>query len=136
MGVPGVHVGQLRGVEFGELPDLAGTRPWALIPVIAIGLEPGKALVDVGNEARLAHFAVINDVDAKVGLFADDIRYRLAHAGVKCRIVDLLTLETREAHGVKLRRARQAADMGREDSICAVFHGVPDFIWRHEFYAC
>jgi len=37
---------------------------------------------------------------------------------------------------VKLRRARQAADMGGENSIGAMLHGVSVFYWRHELYAC
>ena len=104
----------------------------------AVGLEAGETLVDIGDEARLAHLAVIDDVDAEFGLLADDIRHRLAHAGVECRIVDLLALAARHAHGVKIRRARQAADMGGENSIGAVLHGVSSIcsFWRREFYAC
>jgi hypothetical protein len=39
-----------------------------------------------------------------------------------------LTGAARHAHGEEIRRARQAADMGRENSVGAMFHGVSSFL--------
>ena len=37
-------------------------------------LEPGQTLIRVQDEARFAHFAVINDVKPMIDLLADDVR--------------------------------------------------------------
>jgi hypothetical protein len=95
-----------------------------LVAVSTVGLEACKTLVDVGDEARLTHLTVIYDVYAKIDLLPHDIRHCLAHAGSKYRIVDLLTLPARDAHGMKIRRTRQASDMSRKNSIGAVLHGA------------
>src|ERR1700722_8434336 len=137
MDVLGVHIGQLRGVELGKFLDLAGAEPRTPIGDRAIDLKAGKPLVDIGDKTRLAHLAVIDDVDAEVDLLADNVRHGLAYPDIEGRLIYLLTLTARDAHGVKIRRARQAADMGRENSVGAVFHGVSFFsFWRTKFYAC
>jgi hypothetical protein len=38
-------------------------------------LEPGQTLIRVQDEARFAHFAVINDVKPMIDLLADDVLY-------------------------------------------------------------
>src|SRR5579871_852294 len=74
MSVPGVYVGELRCIVFGKLLHLARSGPRTLIAVIAIGLKTVKTLIDVRNEARLAHLTVVDDIDAKIDLFPHDIR--------------------------------------------------------------
>jgi len=48
---------------------------------VGIRLEARQPLVDVGNEAGLAHLAVVDDVDAQLGLLAHDVADRPPHAG-------------------------------------------------------
>ena len=78
--VVGVHVGQLRPIVVGKLLDLARADPGALVARRAIDLEAAQPLVDISDEARLAHFAVVDDVDADFDLLAHDVGDGLAHA--------------------------------------------------------
>ena len=90
----------------------------------AVDLEAAEALVDIGDEARLAHLAVVDDIDTNIDLFADNVRHRFTHARIVLRIVDLFAAATRDVHRVKIRRARQTANMGRENPISAALHRV------------
>jgi hypothetical protein len=51
---------------------------------IARAAESVEPVLDVGGIARLRQLAVIDQVDAGVGLFADDFGHRRAHARGKC----------------------------------------------------
>ena len=37
--------------------------------------EPGQTLIRVQDEARFAHFAVVDHVEAVIDLLTDDVRY-------------------------------------------------------------
>jgi hypothetical protein len=100
-----------------------------LIAVSVIDLEAGETLIDIGDEARLAHLAVGNDVDANVSLFAHDVRHCLTHTRIVSSVVDFFTIAARDAHRVKISRTRQTAYMGRENPVAALLHGIPS-AWR------
>ena len=109
-------------VELGKRADLARAAPRAP-PAFRIGLEAGEALVDVGNEAGLAHLAVVHDVDAELGLLADDLGHRaLDPQGQGIRVVGSaggLGLDQLE----QVARTRQASRVSRQDPVGAALHG-------------
>ena len=47
-------------------------------PACRVDLVAAEPFVDVGDEARLAIFAVVDDVDAELGLPAHDLAHRIA----------------------------------------------------------
>ena len=59
-----------RGVEFGERQRLARTGPGAAVRRVGVELEAAEPLVDIGDEARLGVFAVVDDVDAELDLLS------------------------------------------------------------------
>ena len=62
-------------VELWKGPHLSRATPRAAGRVL-VRDESGQALVDVRNEARLAHLAVVDHVQAELGLLADDVSHR------------------------------------------------------------
>ena len=109
-------------VEFRKGSCFARACPWALPRHVLVDLEAAKAFVDVGDEARLAELAVIDDVDAEINLRADDLGDRGAQArGVRLR-VDRLSLLPRLHDIEQIGGTRQAADVGGEDSVGASLH--------------
>src|SRR5262249_61449584 len=92
---------------------------------LGVGLEAGEPVVDVRNEAGLAHPAVVDDVDAELGLLLDDLPYRPPHpGGERLRVVGPaggLGLDQLE----QIARARQAPRVRCQDAVGAVLHGVP-----------
>ena len=94
------------------------------------GEQPGgdaaQAVVHVKSPiAALAEFAVTDDVDAGVGLLADDLVDRLLEAGLVCRLVVGLPIFDLVQELDELRRPHQAADMGGQDAIAR--HFLPPF---------
>ena len=72
------HVGVARGdvrlgVEFRKRQALARGRPLIARAGLGVDLVAAEPLVDVADEARLAVFAVVDDVDAELGLLVDDV---------------------------------------------------------------
>ena len=108
-------------VELREGPHLSRSAPRAT-GRLRVRLEPGQPLVDVGNEARLAHLAVVDDVDAELGLLADDVRHRGPHP----RRVAVLIVRPPGRLGLdhleQVARAGQTARMGRENPVAAALH--------------
>src|SRR5581483_8080674 len=80
-------------------------------------LEARGALEDVVRPARLAELAVVDDVDAGLGLlrnhFGDRRRERTLMSGFIAR-------QIKQRFG-----ADQAADMRRQDAVVTAFHGHP-----------
>src|SRR5438067_510999 len=109
-------------VELGERSHFARAAPRA-DPACRVGLEAGQALVDVRNEAGLAHLAVIDDVDAELGLLADDLPDRVSHPGGEGLLIvgaaGRLGLDQLE----QVTRARQASGVGRQEAVGAPVHG-------------
>ncbi len=65
-----------RRVEFRERERLARADPGAAPRRFAVDLEAAKPFVDVGDEARLRIFAVVDDVDAELDLLLHDLLHR------------------------------------------------------------
>jgi hypothetical protein len=120
--VPRMHVLELRRVEVRKGLDLARPGPRALVAVGRVDLEAAEAIVDVRDEARLAHLAVADDIDAEIGLLLDDRCDGLRHARAVAGFVDRLAALTGGACRDEIGRPRQAADMGGQDAIGALAH--------------
>ena len=108
-------------VELGEGPHLSRSAPRASCRV-PVGLEARQALVDVGDEARLAHLAVVHDVQAELGLLGDDLPHRAPHpGGVRVLIVGS-TRRLGLDHLEQVARTWQAAGVGGENTVAAALH--------------
>jgi len=83
-------------------------------------LEARETLIDVVDEARLAELAVVDDVDAGLGLTADDLLDGRLQGLLESRAIVPAQQRVQE-----LRRPRQAADMGGQYPACAAFHAFP-----------
>ncbi len=91
-------------------------------------LMPGKArkaVGDIGRIAGLRHFAVIDDVDADRSLAADDVEHGLTHHPVEFALIKGFALILAHQHLPQFGRPRQAADMGRQDTVLARLHCFP-----------
>src|SRR5258708_30390236 len=75
--LPRGHVA--RPVELRKGFGLARTSPRALPRHLGIDLEAAETFVDVGDEARLAELAVVDDVDAEFDLLVHDLGDRPPH---------------------------------------------------------
>ena len=90
-----------------------------VIVAAAEGRDAGKAVADIEGIGDLAHFAVANDVDAGGGLFCHDLANRLGKTRLESRLIELPAVFPRFEKGQEIRRARQAAYMGRENAVRA-----------------
>ena len=89
------------------------------------GSKPAEAVLDVAEEADLAHLSVGDDVDAGLDLPAHPVGHRLGDLAVEQLGVvgpSVLPLLQRVE---QLVRPGQAADVGGEDAIGAALHGSP-----------
>jgi len=77
---------------------------------------------DVKGVADLALLAVANAVDPGFHLFGDNIAHRAGETGRKTHLVDALANLLRHDLAQQLRRARQTADMRRQDAVGARLH--------------
>ena len=114
-------LGRLELVEFRIVPGLArgGERARPRARALLQAIEP---LRRIGDEARLAHLAVIDDVETHVDLMLDGVLHGLGHARVVGLLVDRLAVEPLHHHVHQVVGARQAADMGGQDPVGAELH--------------
>src|SRR5262249_43098425 len=84
-----------------------------------------EALAHIGDEARLAELAVVDDVDAEVGLPAHDLADGEPQPGLERLLVDPLAAGARPHHVEQVARPRQAARMRGEDAVGAALHWRP-----------
>jgi hypothetical protein len=82
-----------------------------------------QALVDIGDEPRLAEFAVVDDVDAAFRLLAHDNIDSLRQPRLIGGGVNRFSVLHRLSHGEEIGGAREAAGVGGENAIGAAFHG-------------
>ena len=72
-------------------------------------------------KARLRQFAVADDIDAKLGLLFDDFRDRPMQFLAERIGIVALAGHAGEQPSRQRQRARQAADVGRDDAVAALF---------------
>ncbi len=97
-------------------------RGLALIWRVGPPFEAGKALQDVGVEARACLLAVIDHVDTTGKLGVDDIPHSVIHYGSECGAVDDLTALLAPEPVEQRSRAADAAGMRGKDSFSARLH--------------
>src|SRR5262249_37935685 len=118
----------LFGLPFVEIREglpFARTAPVAAARRTSGRLKSSETVVDVGDEAELAHLAISNDVNAEVDLLlhhgGDGGADAAGNGGSVHMLAGLLA-----AHEIdQVVRARQAADMGGEDAVLAGEHVFP-----------
>src|SRR4029453_15107724 len=110
-------------VELREGPHLARPAPRAAA-TLPVRLEAREALVDVGDEPRLAHLAVVDDVQAELGLRADDLAHRGPHPARVAVLIVGLPARLRPDQLEQGGRARQAPCVRGEDAVAAALHGL------------
>jgi len=83
--------------------------------------ESVEAFLDIGKEAGLRYFAVGDDVDPEIGLLFDDFGHPLGDLRLVGVFAEITAGELR-LHGVEhFDGARQAADMGCQNSVFIAF---------------
>ena len=92
---------------------------------IAGAAEAGEPILDVGGIARLRHLAVVDEVDAGLGLLLHHLGDRRAHARRQRRAVDRHALLLGVHHPDEVVRSRQAAGMGGQEALAALRVIVP-----------
>ena len=106
--------------HFGKLGNVLIDERIALAP------ESGEPVLDIGRIARLAHFAVIDDIDTGARLKRNHLGNRRLHPRRQSIAVDRDTFFLGIHDLDEIFGARQAADMGRENSLLAAYHrGLP-----------
>src|SRR5260370_360985 len=91
----------------------------------AVAAEAVEPVLDVGGVARLAHLAVIDDVDAGLDLLLDDRRDRVADARFERRRVDRDAFLLGEHRPDQRLGPGQAAGMCGQEPPGAALHGRP-----------
>ncbi len=114
-------LGDGRLIIVGKVSRLARVGERARPRALAF-LEAGEALCGIGDEARLAHLAVADDIEPGRGLLAHALRHRALHARRIGLFVDGLAVHAREHQLEQVVGARQAAHMGGQDTVSAQMH--------------
>ena len=89
---------------------------------VALAAEAVQAVLDVRRIARLAHLAVVNDVEPALDLSLHDLVDRSTHARRQGGGVHGHAFLAREHHPDEIVRPRQAAGMRREEPLGAALH--------------
>src|SRR4029077_13680045 len=84
--------------------------------------KPGQPVGDIGRVTRLRHLAVIDDVDARLGLAADDVENGLAGQPLELCLVVGLALVLGDEEPAQFGRPGQTSDMGGKNTILARLH--------------
>src|SRR5262249_39067673 len=112
-------------VEFRKGPGLARPRPRALPRHFLVDVEAAETFVDIRDEAWLAEFAVVDDVDAEIDLLADDLGDRAAQSRGVRLLVDRLALFLSLHDVEQIGGPRQAAGGGGGKFFYAFLAGSP-----------
>ena len=124
-------IGALQaGVLRRERPGSPNTRCASFGKVGEVLIDEGVAgaaeavepVLDVGGVARLRHFAVVDEVDAGIGLLPDHLGDRRAHARGQRRAIDRHAFLLGVHHPDQIVRPRQAAGVGGQEALGAAFH--------------
>ena len=84
--------------------------------------EATEPVLDVGGITRLAHLAVVDDVDTGGCLLAHDLGHRVGHALRQCRGIDRHAFFLGVHHFDQVVRPRQAAGVGGQKAVGAALH--------------
>jgi hypothetical protein len=85
--------------------------------------EPVEPVLDVGGVARLRHFSIVDQIDARIGLFSDDLGDRRFHPCRQGICVHGDTFLFGVHRPDKVIRPRQTAGMGGQEAVTAALHG-------------
>ena len=111
-------LGIVLGVELREgLPIAARRKDGPALGGHEPRLDSGDALVQVGDPVRLAHLAVVDDVDPCVDLPPDDLADRVDQRLLVPRRVDRCAVLHRDEVVEQRSRPRKAARMRGEDPV-------------------
>src|SRR5262245_44672191 len=120
-----------RRETLGASGSLGKVRPIGAGRHRALAAEPGEAMADVGGVADLALLAVVDDVNAGLGLHPDDVGDGLAHAGFEGPGIGDRAGIQRFQQGRQVGRPGQTSRVRGEDPIRASLHGrVASIMWR------
>ena len=121
-----LHAGVLRRERPGSpktrLARLGKSRKVLVHEGVAGAAEAGKPILHVGGIARLRHLAVIDDVDAGIGLLSHHLGHRRAHPRRQGGALDRHSLFLGVHHADEVVGPRQAAGVGRQEAIGAAYH--------------
>ena len=101
----------------------AGEVDEILVPQGVAGAgEPGQAVLGVGGVGRLAHLAVVDDVDAGLDLLADNLGHRGADARGQGGGIHRHAFLFGEHRPDQILRTRKAAGVRRQEAFGAALH--------------
>src|SRR6266513_518308 len=92
-------------------------------PALPAAAEPAHAVADIEEEGLALMLAIVADIDAGFDLLVDDPAQRLLAEPVELGRIDLAAARAPDIETRQLGRPRQAAGMGRQDSVFAPPHG-------------
>src|SRR6476646_6637794 len=113
------------GIAEHALLELREIREVLVDERVAFAAEARQAILDVRRVARLAHLAVVDDVDAGSHLLADDFGDCGFDASRKRVGLDGDAFCLRIHHPYEIVRPRQAAGVRRQEPLAAAAHGGP-----------
>jgi len=87
----------------------------------AKSVEP---ILDIRGVARLRHFAVVDQVNARLGLLLHDFGHGCPYAGGKSLCIDRHALFLGVHHADEIIRTRQAAGMGGQKTVATTLHDL------------
>src|SRR5690606_35451715 len=122
-GITGRAPGAAREFGFHEFAEThaVAAEPDGLVNLVGAGLEAAHALEHIVGPARLAVFAVVHHIDARLELALHDVAGRRPHGVVELLNVIWIVLRLRRELP-QLRGADDAADVGREDTVVTASH--------------
>src|ERR1051325_865048 len=123
-----VHVRDRRArrQRFGHLFfEERVTLDIAARPALPAAAEPAHAVADIEEEGLALLLAIVADIDAGLSLLVDDLPRRLLAEPVELGRIDLTAARPLDIETRQLRWPRQAAGVGRQDSVLAPAHGRP-----------
>ena len=115
-------IGMIEKVAMG-----AGLR-WLVDFGAAERADAGKTVAHVEGVGDLALLAIANTVDAAGHLLLDDVAHRSGDTRLECCFVKAVAGFTRLEHRQEVGRARQAADMGRQNTVGAELLRCPPLL--------
>jgi hypothetical protein len=110
------------GVAEDALRQLGEVHQVLVLERLARAAEPGQAVLHVGRVARLAELAVVDHVDAGLGLLPHHLRHTGADARGEGGAVDRHAFLPSEHRANQVVRPREAARVRGEEPVGAALH--------------